>query len=58
VGSRDLGVAGIVQDRAVVADQGGESVRVDPELADQLLSTLGTGGVELEGDAVAGQQVP
>jgi hypothetical protein len=58
VGSCHVGVARIVQDRAVVADEGGKPLHVDAELADQLPPMLGIHRVELEGDAVAGQQVP
>ena len=49
VGGRDLGVAGIVQHRAVVADHGGKPPHVDPEVTDQPPPALGAGGVELEG---------
>ena len=57
MGGRDLGVARIVQDRAVVADERRKSPHVDAEVADQLPATLGIHRLELEGDAAAGQQV-
>ena len=44
-------------DPAAVVDDRGEMPHVDAVLADQPLAFRGVGGVELERDAVAGQQV-
>jgi len=57
VGGRQVSEAGIMLHRAVVVDHGGKAPLVNREVLDELLPSLRFGGVELERDAVAGQQV-
>jgi len=53
----DLGEARVMLDLAAVVDDRGQLPHVDVVLANQLSAFPGIGGVEVERDAVAGQQV-